>query len=1210
MWKFLLSIFVLQLTENGGYVETAQLSTIHQVTEEGDGFINQIVILEPDNTSQIEWNKLIDDNWEGFFTFKTFTLHPNFGSHEVKFHLKRYRDSLLLYGGYHDDLKDDEDFMSQITLTLNLTLHLIDGTVLQLQQTKLVEMQNTDNYIFRFSAFPWHKVSNTSKLPTGFMVLEPIKPVDVYIRHGMRPLYPTVDGDFPPINWNHIKTLFNYEHEWLRMIQGYKKARLHCPVLMLPRSFNGNPFVLFVRRANNSLLLHGGYHETVDNDTKPTEVMLHLTLKLTKSDNSVLELEQESIVVIRHRDTDNLFHYLFLFADIPWANLSTHVAPSALVIMTPVKPYDRFRWLGLSPLIPSTCGEYAPLNWNKITGRYDYKQSWKKIVNNEKLARLHFPPLVLHRQFGGQGAVFLLKRKEENITIYGGYHKNVSESFQPIIVTLAIDLQFTKPDQTQFVLREERVVTLKHLHNNTGFYWLLSFTNIPWKRLCKYTAPSATISIFEPKPIFGEWTEWSEYSPCDPKTGIQMRTRKCHDRKETETIVYCPGEDTQSKVCKDGLYVHYGLPSQTISPNGSYPPAYMGSFKNLKVDLYDRWKKVVKREWPTEFPFPPFILHHKLGSKGVVLNIKSYDTSMFIYGGYHKSTSKSAPAIDVTLSLEITMPMSDQTVSLFKQKKIVTFKRGDNHLITFRNVPWHNISTTKLPHIVVAMKPVKPSDYYIRHGLSLLLLNPCGTYPAVDWSAIKAYMNYDYEWSLIVKGSPKVRLHFPNLFLHCRLDSLSIVLFIRRSKEKLLVYGGYHEDISKTIKPIRVTLTLKLRVVKEDGTWIKMEQMNVVTIKHGYGDNIFPYLLIFNDISWSNLSASNAPQAIVSVMPEKPSDKYSNYGLAPYHPSSCGDYPAINWNSLIAQFNYQKAWKNIVSGSAHSVLHFPAFLLIAELGSEAVAFLAERRGDNLTIFGGYHRNVPDVVPPIDINLVVDLQLIKKDKGRLHLRAETIAKMNHSRQGSHPDALITFNNIPWDVIYEFGAPVALVAITSTKDYAWDRHHEYAVYQGDPSSSRFTPPLGRHAKRTIHPLAIAAPPASPKCDTQLIIVGEIPGTFTSPNYPHHYNPNADCKWIFLPNQPNRTITFEVIDFQLEDTSTCVSDYLTLDASGLQGASFLVNNADSRSRLCSNTVMSRGTTIDIHPPWLQSQPVLRFVSDASIQKRGFSISYKLKT
>jgi hypothetical protein len=60
MWKFLLSIFVLQLTENGGYVETAQLSTIHQVTEEGDGFINQIVILEPDNTSQIEWNKLIE----------------------------------------------------------------------------------------------------------------------------------------------------------------------------------------------------------------------------------------------------------------------------------------------------------------------------------------------------------------------------------------------------------------------------------------------------------------------------------------------------------------------------------------------------------------------------------------------------------------------------------------------------------------------------------------------------------------------------------------------------------------------------------------------------------------------------------------------------------------------------------------------------------------------------------------------------------------------------------------------------------------------------------------------------------------------------------------------------------------------------------------------------------------------------------------------
>jgi hypothetical protein len=49
----------------------------------------------------------------------------------------------------------------------------------------------------------------------------------------------------------------------------------------------------------------------------------------------------------------------------------------------------------------------------------------------------------------------------------------------------------------------------------------------------------------------GEWSEWSEFTPCDNETGIQYRMRYCNAPAPTGNGKYCPGSPVDMQICRE-----------------------------------------------------------------------------------------------------------------------------------------------------------------------------------------------------------------------------------------------------------------------------------------------------------------------------------------------------------------------------------------------------------------------------------------------------------------------------------------------------------------------------------------------------------------------------------------------------------------------------------------------------------------------------------
>ncbi|XP_069810968.1 adhesion G-protein coupled receptor G6 isoform X3 [Dendropsophus ebraccatus] len=99
----------------------------------------------------------------------------------------------------------------------------------------------------------------------------------------------------------------------------------------------------------------------------------------------------------------------------------------------------------------------------------------------------------------------------------------------------------------------------------------------------------------------------------------------------------------------------------------------------------------------------------------------------------------------------------------------------------------------------------------------------------------------------------------------------------------------------------------------------------------------------------------------------------------------------------------------------------------------------------------------------------------------------------------------------------------------------------------------------------------------------------GSFTSPCYPKLYPNSQDCKWtIQAPEGFRIQITF--VDFDVEEAQGCMYDSLS------------INNGESVSKFCGITAkgLSFNSTGNVM--------IITFVSDFSIQKKGFSITYNI--
>uniref|UniRef100_A0A8C2XN93 Adhesion G-protein coupled receptor G6 n=1 Tax=Cyclopterus lumpus TaxID=8103 RepID=A0A8C2XN93_CYCLU len=105
---------------------------------------------------------------------------------------------------------------------------------------------------------------------------------------------------------------------------------------------------------------------------------------------------------------------------------------------------------------------------------------------------------------------------------------------------------------------------------------------------------------------------------------------------------------------------------------------------------------------------------------------------------------------------------------------------------------------------------------------------------------------------------------------------------------------------------------------------------------------------------------------------------------------------------------------------------------------------------------------------------------------------------------------------------------------------------------------------------------------------VVLTEVQGEFTSPCYPQKYPNSQACKWT-MQAPAGFIIQLSFLDFDLEEAPGCIYDRV------------LVNTGNTDVKFCGPTASgltlnSTGNVMELH-----------FTSDFSVQKRGFSVSFR---
>ncbi|KAM9316751.1 adhesion G-protein coupled receptor G6 [Gastrophryne carolinensis] len=109
----------------------------------------------------------------------------------------------------------------------------------------------------------------------------------------------------------------------------------------------------------------------------------------------------------------------------------------------------------------------------------------------------------------------------------------------------------------------------------------------------------------------------------------------------------------------------------------------------------------------------------------------------------------------------------------------------------------------------------------------------------------------------------------------------------------------------------------------------------------------------------------------------------------------------------------------------------------------------------------------------------------------------------------------------------------------------------------------------------------------CSNCKVVLTAPSGQFNSPCYPQVYPNTQDCKWRLLaPIGFIIQVTF--VDFDVEEAQNCMYDSLS------------INNGETTSKFCGIT--AKGLSFNS----TGNEMVITFVSDFSIQKKGFSVTY----
>ncbi|XP_065114614.1 cubilin [Paramisgurnus dabryanus] len=121
-------------------------------------------------------------------------------------------------------------------------------------------------------------------------------------------------------------------------------------------------------------------------------------------------------------------------------------------------------------------------------------------------------------------------------------------------------------------------------------------------------------------------------------------------------------------------------------------------------------------------------------------------------------------------------------------------------------------------------------------------------------------------------------------------------------------------------------------------------------------------------------------------------------------------------------------------------------------------------------------------------------------------------------------------------------------------------------------------------------------SEACGTT-IITDDVGGAIASPRYPYTYPPNQNCTWIILAQEPFNHVTLSFTDFEVEMVSgNCSHDRVEI----LDGDNY---DAPSVGRYCGYELPHPVTSFS-------NALVVNFVSDSSVQKKGFRATYMAST
>jgi hypothetical protein len=123
------------------------------------------------------------------------------------------------------------------------------------------------------------------------------------------------------------------------------------------------------------------------------------------------------------------------------------------------------------------------------------------MLKGTETAQLHCPPFVLSEKLESRIIVLFLVRSQDDLHIYGGFHRETRKDILPVEVALEMHLQLTKRDNSLHHLQQNKVVIVTYPHQEYSHFQ--TFHDVFWSELSSTCPPRATVTL---RPaIASEW---------------------------------------------------------------------------------------------------------------------------------------------------------------------------------------------------------------------------------------------------------------------------------------------------------------------------------------------------------------------------------------------------------------------------------------------------------------------------------------------------------------------------------------------------------------------------------------------------------------------------------------------------------------------------------------------------------------------------------